>query len=117
MTASVNGFYAVYLSGKQGQGFALIAFKDGRIAGADASGTVYDGQYTEQGDDNLSVTVLIKYPPNIPLVQGGTTGPQGEERQLSFQMPKNFSDQKFIRVETQDGPVNARLVKLRGIDV
>jgi len=55
----------------------------------------------------------MKAPPNVLLIQGGVTGPQGEEEKLNFQMPIDFTSKKFIRVETLRGPVNVRLVKLR----
>jgi hypothetical protein len=116
MSASIDGFYAVYMSGKQAQGFAILVFRNGRIVGADASGFTFDGQYSEASGDTLSVTLAIKAPPNQPLIQGGTTGPQGEQSHLSFVLPLDFSSREFIRIETQRGPVNAKLVRLRGLD-
>jgi hypothetical protein len=116
MSASIDGFYAVYLSGKLGQGFAMLVFRGGRIVGADASGFMFDGQYSEPVDNILSVRLSVKAPPNQSLIQGGTTGPQGEQSQLIFEMPRDFSSREFVRIETQRGPVNAKLVRLRGLD-
>jgi hypothetical protein len=115
MTGSVEGFYSAYITGKEGQGFAMIIFMAGRIIGADAGGFLYDGQYVE-GGDGMSVSLSIKAPPNVPRVQGGLTGPEGEESLLNFHLPQNFASNDFIRIDTQRGPVNVKLVRLRGIN-
>jgi hypothetical protein len=36
--ASINGFYAVYLTGTAGAGLVMLAFRNGIVAGADTSG-------------------------------------------------------------------------------
>jgi hypothetical protein len=114
MTNSIDGFYSVYITGKEGQGFAIIALMAGRVVGADAAGFLLNGQYSKK-DDAVSVSLSIKAPPNMPRVQGGLTGPQGEESQLDFDMPQDFASQNFIRIETQHGPINAKLIKLRDL--
>ena len=116
MSAPIDGFYAVYVTGAEGQGLAMVVFRKGHIVGADAGGFKYDGQYSESPTGTLSIALSIKAPPNVQRVQGGTTGPQGEEFSLDFQLPKDFGSQDFVRVDTPRGPVNARLVKLRGLD-
>jgi len=114
--ASIDGFYAAYMSGKQGLGFAMLVFRKGRITGADAAGVMFDGQYSNAASDVILIEISVKAPPNTPLIQGGTTGPQGEEGQLQFQVPLDFSAQKFVRIETQRGPINVKLNKLRELD-
>lgn len=116
MSASIDGFYAVYVTGTHGQGLAMVAFRKGRIVGADVGGFMYDGQYSECASGGFSVALSIKAPPNVPRVQGGITGPQGEEFQLDFVLPKDFDSQSFVRIDTLRGPVNAKLVKMRGLD-
>jgi hypothetical protein len=114
MTAPVEGFYSVYMTGKEGQGFAMIIFMAGRLIGADAAGCMFDGQYVE-GGEGISVSLSIKAPPNVPRVQGGLTGSQGEENHLDFHLPQNFASNEFVRIDTQHGPVNVKLIRLRGI--
>jgi hypothetical protein len=116
MTDALNGFYAAYLSGKAAQGFAMLVFRNGKIVGAGAFGDVFDGHYEDAGEGILSVTVLTKSPPNMALIQGGTTGPDGETNELTFKLPCNFSSQDHLRIETHRGPINVKLVKLRGLD-
>jgi hypothetical protein len=116
VTTSIDGFYAAYLSSKVGQGFALLVLRKGKIVGVDVAGTKMDGRYADDANNLISVTLVANIPPNIPLLQGGMSGPQGESNELSFQMPPDFENQPFIRIETKHGPVNAKLVKLRGID-
>ncbi len=66
----IDGFYALYLlTGSAGQGFAMLIFKNGTIAGADALGAKYDGVYNEiAGGFAIKLQVLL--PPNTLLVQG-----------------------------------------------
>ncbi len=116
MSIELDGFYAAYLSGKHGQGLAILIFRRGRIVGADAGGVMYDGEYTAMLDGELSITVSLKSPPNTQMVQGGTASPKGDETELSFQMPSDFASKEFIRVDTPRGPVNVRFVRLRDID-
>jgi hypothetical protein len=116
MIMSIDGFYAAYITGSSGQGFALLVFREGRIIGADALGGVFDGQYSEAIDDAISVKLTIKTPPNVPLIQGGITGPQGEETALEFPMPRDFASRQFVRIDGPRGPANVRLVKIRDID-
>jgi hypothetical protein len=117
MNSPIDGIYAAYLSGQMGNGFGLLLFRKGHISGADAMGVVFDGGYVEEGQSNsLSVTLDIKTPPNTVFLQGGVSGPQGETQKLQFQLPSDFAQKDFTRIETQRGPVNARLIKLRSLD-
>src|SRR5215210_2013511 len=99
MTNSIEGFYSVYLTGKEGQGFALAVFTAGRVVGAGAIGDIFDGTYT-MSDNIISLSLLVKTPPNRPRIQGGLTGPQGEVSHIDIDLPYNFTSQDFIRVET-----------------
>lgn len=69
MSASINGFYAAYLSGTAGQGFAMIVFKNGTIVGVDALGSKYDGTYIDTGNA-ISAKLKVSLPPNTLLIQG-----------------------------------------------
>jgi hypothetical protein len=116
MNAQLDGFYAAYLSGKVGQGFAMLIFREGQIAGADMAGVLFNGKYSEKNNGFISVSLSIKTPPNVNLIQGGTSGPHGLETKLDFEMPSDFSSKPFIRIEGPRGPVNTKLVRLRGLN-
>ncbi len=116
MKETLDGFYAAYLSGKAAQGFAMLIFRKGKIVGAGTLGDVFDGHYEVASDSMLSVKIKTRSPPNTTLIQGGITGPEGETGDLAFTIPQNFSSQDYIRIETQRGPVNVKLVRLRGVD-
>jgi hypothetical protein len=115
MSASINGFYAAYLTGSAGQGFAMLVFRNGTIVGVDVAGARYDGTYGDAGSA-FSIKLKVALPPNTLLVQGVSTGPQGDNSELEFQLPVNFLSQPFLRINAKHGPVNVRLVKLRELD-
>lgn len=116
MSEPTDGIYSVYLSGKVGQGFAMIVLRKGQVVGADSMGATFDGRYADTDENNLLITLTTTSPPNMPMIQGGVTGPQGELNDISFHIPRDFESRQFIRIETKHGPVNAKLVKLRGLD-
>lgn len=115
MIPSLDGFYAAYLTGSMGQGFVMFVFRNGIISGADVAGATYDGTYTAC-EGGFAVTLSISLPPNTLLVQGVTTGSQGDRSTLNFQLPVDFLSQPFIRVNAKHGPVNVKIVKLRELD-
>jgi hypothetical protein len=116
MKASLDGFYAAYLTGSAGQGFAMLVFRRGTIIGIDVAGVKYDGTY-EDFENGFKVRLKVSTPPNTPLLQGVTTGPENETSELEFLLPLNFTSEPFIRIDARHGPVNARLTKLRELNV
>lgn len=115
MSSSIDGFYAAYLTGSSGQGLLMLIFRQGTIVGVDATGAKYDGTYS-YADGSFAVKLSILLPPNILLVQGATTGPQGDSSELNFQLPADFLSQPYIRINAKHGPVNAKLTKLRELN-
>jgi hypothetical protein len=112
MIVSLDGFYAVYLTGSASQGFAMFVFQSGVIVGVDVGGLKYDGTY-KTTDNGFSIILTFSVPPNSTLIQGVTTGLETEKSELAFLLPIDFLAQPFIRIETPQGPVNAKLTKLR----
>lgn len=111
----MNGFYAAYLTGSAGQGFAMFTFRNGVIVGVDAAGAKYDGTYIDTGN-GFDIRLDVSLPPNTLLIQGISTGPQGDSSQLEFHLPVDFLKLPFIRVNAKHGPVNVKLDKLRELD-
>jgi hypothetical protein len=71
MPTPIDGICAAYLSGKVGAGFAMLVLKRGTIAGADALGVLFDGRYEADESGDIDVSLIVKYPANIQLIQGG----------------------------------------------
>jgi hypothetical protein len=112
MSASIDGFYAAYLTGSDSQGFVMLIFRGGTIVGVDAAGVKYDGTYSDT-KEGFAVKLTLSIPPNTLLVQGVTSGPQGEKSELAFQLPLDFMSRPYLRIDGNHGPVNAKLTKLR----
>jgi hypothetical protein len=115
MTISIEGFYTAYLSGEQGRGLAMFIFENGLIVGADAFGVMFDGKYYDTETTSISVSLTVKTPPNVFMINGGTSGPHGEENQIKFDLTEDFASRDFIRLEGPRGPVNVKLVKNRNL--
>lgn len=112
---TIDGFYAAYLTGASGQGFAILVLRKGTIVGADAFGVQYDGTYKDI-DNGYAVKLSFSIPPNTSLIQGVSTGAQIETSEIELQLPADFLAQPFIRFDEKHGPVNAKLVKLRDLN-
>jgi hypothetical protein len=108
-----EGIYAGYMSGSDGQGFALFIFSDGIIAGSDPLGVNFDGTYELMDDGSLKGSVTVSVPSGGTVIQGASAGPAG----LKYTVPVAFAADAltadFIELETPLGPVNLRMKKLR----
>ncbi len=113
---NLNGIYSAYLSGKSGQGFVMLVFRNDQLTGVDIGGVKYDGSYKQDDNKQIVVTLTVAYPPNALLVQGVRTGPEADSHQLQFTIPANFLELPFVRVEAKHGPVNVKFVKLRDLN-
>jgi hypothetical protein len=113
---SINGFYAAYLTGATLQGFAMLVFRNGKVVGVDVGGGKYDGTYADSDVGGYAVKLKVSLPPNTALVQGVSTGPQGDNSEISFQLPLDFLSRPFLRIDAKHGPVNAKIVKLRELN-
>lgn len=111
----LDGFYVGYMAAN-GYGVVLFVFKGDTIVGVDAGGVKFDGSFSQDENSNAyRGTVTVDAPPNIDLVQGINTGPQGLKYEVPFSLPENFLLAPFIKVETPFGPVNIKLEKLRDL--
>ncbi len=110
----MEGFYAIYYTGRFGSGFGVLVLKEGIITGADAAGGFYDGEYsTDEGTKNLKGTIKMTVPPGVPLVTGIPAGQQSYTLEFPISAPLDSIEQKLLRVETPTGPVNVNLKKIR----
>src|SRR5450631_3765801 len=54
--ASIDAFYAVYLTGAQSPGFALVALRQGRVIGSDVFGVSFSGSYDADAYESTAAT-------------------------------------------------------------
>jgi hypothetical protein len=113
----VDGFYALYYTGKVSSGFALLAIMHGFISGVDAGGGVYEGDYTTDQENHLfKATLRLIIPAGMPLVTGAPASPTAYTVPIALSLPLDFShSQQPILVRTPIGPVNLNIKKLREI--
>jgi Carboxypeptidase regulatory-like domain len=73
----------------------------------DSAGQYAVWPYRETGED-FAVTLNVSAPPNTLLVQGVTTGQQGDNSELGFQLPRDFLSQPFIASKPSRGLSTSR---------
>ena len=114
--ADIDGIYACYMSGLHDQGFMLIMFRAGVVAGADPFGVTMDGTYAPLSDGGGYAGVLeVSAPPGGTTIQGVHTGPSGVKYAVNFNLPSHVSSEETLKITTPFGPINARLKKFRGL--
>ncbi len=114
--AQIDGIYACYMSGSEGNGFAMFIFSNGVVSGADPLGVLFDGSYTEDDDGTVNALVSVTVPQGGTVIQGVSAGPSGLIYRVPLKLLPNFEDQDFLQIETPLGPVNVRLKKIRGLE-
>ncbi|RWM57438.1 hypothetical protein [Mesorhizobium sp.] len=111
----LDGFYVGYMSA-DGYGVVLFVFKGKAIVGVDAGGVKFDGNFDQDpATKAYSGKISVDAPPNIDLIQGINTGPNGLKYEVPFTMPENFLEAPFIKITTPFGAVNVKLEKLRDL--
>ena len=112
----MNGFYAAFLTGKNGNSILLFVIRDGVVVGVDAGGMKYDGRVSrsEGGRHKLHLTYTI--PPGLPMITG--LGPVALPTPVSLDvdLPPEFDSGVVVGIQTPFGPVNAKINKLRDLD-
>jgi hypothetical protein len=110
----VNGFHALYYTGRTGSGFGVVVFKDGIVTGADASGGLYDGEYTTNQDKQiLEGKIKLTVPPGVSLVTGAPVTQQPYTQQFPISLPLDLNQPHPLQIQTPTGPVNLNLKKIR----
>lgn len=110
-----QGFYAGYMTGAEGQGFAMFVFRDGVISGTDPLGVLFDGAYSVEAHGELVGEVTVTIPPNGTVIQGVTAGPAGMEYTVPVKFGIHDFDLDYVELSTPLGPINLIMRKLRGI--
>jgi len=110
-----DGFYASFMSGSEGQGFAMFVFANGRIVGADPLGTQFDGSYESKNDGGIKGSITVRVPSGQMVVQGASAGPTGMSYEVGIDFEPSAFDLDFIQLPTPLGPVNVKMQKLRDL--
>jgi hypothetical protein len=110
----IDGFYVGYMSA-QGYGVVLFIFRKNRLVGTDVGGVRFDGKFASDSAGSYSGNVTVKAPPNVELIQGVNSGPNGLTYDVPFSLPSNFLEAPFIKIATPFGAVNIKLEKLRDL--
>ena len=113
----IDGFYAGYMTAAGGSGVALFVLRQGVLVGADMGAVQFDGNYSLQDDGSYAGTVTVKVPPGVTVIQGVTAPPPGLSYEVPLKLSSTFTTDPYFEVITPLGKVNAKLQKLRGLDV
>jgi hypothetical protein len=115
MIENIEGIYAGYMTGEEGNGFSMFTFLNGIVSGADPLGVTFDGTY-EADENGYRVDVKVSVPSGGTVIQGASAGPHGLSYNVGLRLPWNFARNDFTRIDTPMGPVNLRLKKLRSLE-
>ncbi|MGV3576622.1 MAG: hypothetical protein ACO1O4_15975 [Devosia sp.] len=110
----MEGFYAVYYTGQTGFGHAVLVMREGKIVGADVTGGVYDGTYTIEANNSVTVDIVLTVPPGTTLVTGQTLTTQHSQN-IKANVVETFANGQTVPLQTPMGPVNAIFKKLRDL--
>lgn len=112
--AEPSGIYAIFFRGSVGDGHGLVLLRDGVIAGADAAGAIYDGDYRISEDGRfLNGAVKVVVPPGVSLATGGTAGPEPLKVEIPLRLPTDLGDGRAVSLKTPTGPVSIIFNKIR----
>lgn len=111
----VDGIYQITFRGTADWGMGMLLLKDEEITGADVSGALYDGTYSEQ-EDEIAIKITLTVPPGATLVTG--TPPQSKEYKFDFELSldkKDIDTKAPVLVQLPQGPVNVIFNRLRNL--
>ncbi len=110
----MRGFYRMDFAGATGQGTGAIAFVDGKVAGLDVGGGVYDGRYEETGD-KIAGSVNLAFPSGGVTVTGAVIAAGAPPMNIPFHVDVANAEGTVLTVMTPVGPVNIRLTKVSSL--
>ena len=111
----IEGFYSAYFSGAVGHSFGVFVFRDGLIRGADAGGGIYKGSYRILEDENFfEGNIIFLLPPGSNTITGIETGDEPVILEVPIKLPAKLQKDDVHRIETPNGPINAKFEKISG---
>jgi hypothetical protein len=112
---TIDGIYAAYMTGTDGQGFGMFVFHNGILSGADPLGVRFDGMYESTEDGKILATIKVTVPPEGTVVQGVSVGSSPLTYEVPLLLEADLESMGVFRLDTPLGPVNVKLEKLRGL--
>jgi hypothetical protein len=111
----MDGFFRIAFTGAAGSGFGMLVLHSGVIVGADVGGATYDGSYTvSSATQALDFQITMNAPAGITPVQTGIALTAPISMPITGSIPQeNITSETPTLLETQLGPVNLILKKLR----
>lgn len=113
----MDGFYAAFLTGRGGNAIVLFVIKSTVLVGVDAGGLKYDGSVQPLPDGGYHFKLRYIVQPGTQLITGMGSVGTPTPIQLDFIAPSDFASGVIITIQTPLGPVNAKLTKLRDLDL
>ena len=111
----MNGIFALYYTGGEGSGEALLVIKEGIVCGADVAGGLMDGTIEQKPEGHFQIDITHVVPVGAWLVTGPAAEDEPITQKISGSLPSNFADGHTVRIETQFGPVNAVFQRIRDV--
>lgn len=110
-----DGFYAAYFTGAFGSSIAILTFLNGRIAGADIGGGLYDGKYElAKGVNTVQCEVEFVLRAGNQSITGATSQSEPVRVKVPLELPSIIDPNGVHLIKTPIGAINARFEKLRG---
>eukprot|EP01031_Cornospumella_fuschlensis_P007895 gene7895-9759_t len=100
----MNGFYAAFLTGLNGNSVLLFAIRDRTVVGVDVGGVKYDGSIVEKDAGGHLIHLAYTIAPGVAMITG--LGPVAVPTSVSidFELPAEFMTGVIVRVQTPFGP-------------
>src|SRR5215471_3431336 len=112
----MDGIYAMTFRGALDWGMGMLVLRRGTVTGADASGVLYDGSYSEAAE-TIFLDVKMTVPPGVTLVVGTPPQPRSYVVPLNAAVSKSFiENSEPILLHLPVGPVNVILRRLRRLE-
>ncbi len=104
----IDGIYIAYFAGRTGTSMGMFVFKDGKIAGGDIGGWVYQGNYAiEQGGMAVG-TIRFEMAKGTSSITGASAGDEPVRVDVPIRLPVALDPSETYRIETPIGPLNAK---------
>src|SRR6185312_17154316 len=111
----IDGIYSMTFRGAVSWGTGLLVLRRGVVTGADTTGIIFDGSFSEQ-EGHLQIRMEMVVPPGVQLVQG--TPARATEYRIPFAatIPTvALQNNTPVLVNLPPGPVNIIFRQLRGL--
>ena len=110
----MRGFFRMDYAGTSSSGTGAIAFIDGKVAGIDVGGGIYDGSYSETEPGVISGKIYVRFPEGGTHVTGHIA-PRGSAMAVPFRILYSEIEGHAILLQTPTGPVAVKLIEVSSL--